>query len=97
MRRLIFVALLMVLPLLALGAQPASACWGYGMAATAIPRIDPLIAPPTPIDRAMPMPAGVGAVGGGVVGGAGGSSDLAVSRCSRLQVNLLAAHHRRSN
>jgi hypothetical protein len=64
-----------------------------GMAATAIPRIDLLIAPPTPIDRAMPMPAGVGAVGGG----AGGSGDLAVSRCSRLQVNLLAAHHRRSN
>jgi hypothetical protein len=30
MRRLIFVALLIVLPLLALGAQPASACWGYG-------------------------------------------------------------------
>jgi hypothetical protein len=44
-----------------------------GLLVTVIPPIDPPTDTLTPIDLAMLMPAGAGVVGGGVVGGAGGS------------------------
>jgi hypothetical protein len=60
MGRLTVFALLVAAPLLALGAQPASACWGWGArSAMAIPPIVP------PTDTLMPVGAGVAGVGGG--------------------------------
>ena len=73
MCRLIFLSLLVAVPLLALGPQPASACWGWGSAGYGYSSYRPATDTLTPIDPAMLMLALVGVAGGGVVGGAGGS------------------------
>jgi len=83
MRRLIFPALLIAVPLLVIDAQPASAVVGgmvIGMVLTAMPRTDRSIDAPTPIGAPMLMAVGVAGVGGA---GGGGSREHAVAPRSR--------------
>jgi hypothetical protein len=55
MYRLIFLALLVAVPLLVLGSQPASACWGWGSAGYGYSSYRPAYRYVTPIDPAMLM------------------------------------------